>query len=213
MTPPTWHVPREWPDSRCFIICGGESIRDQRKLIPKLKGRFIAIKEGVLVRPDADVLFLGGEKTADPWLPLIPKFSGKYIVVRGKFSEGLPDTVKLVTRPKDHTRLCELADHVCGFDSGTSAINLAYHFGATEIVLLGYDMQGGRWFTDAEYMAMTGRQKPHPAMHIPEQHHSRHRSPLPELAEDAKAKGIRIVNCSPISRVTAFETQPLEAFL
>ncbi len=202
--PPLWSVPKEWPGERCFIICGGESIREQRALIPKLKGRVIAIKEGVLVRPNADVLFLGGEKTPEIARPLIPKFKGRYMVVRGKSDQELPPEVVRVTRAKDHTRLCEIPTHVCGLDSGTSAINLAYHFGATEIVLLGYDMRGGRWFTG---------EWPHPMPRIPEEHFQRHMVPLTALAADAAAKGIRIVNCSPISRVTAFERQPLEQFL
>lgn len=203
--PPVWSVPREWVGDRCFVICGGESIRQQRHLIPKLKGRVIVIKEGVLLRPDADVLFLGGEKTDQIALPLIPKFRGTYMVVRGKSDIELsPFPIKRVTRSKDHTKLCDIPTHVCGYDSGTSAINLAYHFGASEIVLLGYDMRGGRWFTG---------EWPHPMPHIPEEHFRRHMVPLESLAADAKAKGIRIVNCSPITRVTAFERQPLEKFL
>jgi hypothetical protein len=215
--PPVWTVPREWVGERCFVICGGESIRPIRKLIPLLKGRVIAIKEGVLVRPNADVLFLGGEKGPEIALPLIPKFTGTYMVVRGKSDQELPATVKRVTRTKHHGHLCDLprpcvcgpgtgtgGTHVSGYDSGTSAINLAYHFGATEIVLLGYDMQGGRWFAG---------EWPHPMPFIPEQHFQRHMVPLQAMAEDATRKGIRIVNCSPISRVTAFERQPLEAFL
>jgi hypothetical protein len=202
--PPLWSVPREWLGERCFILCGGESIRLQRPQIARLKGRIIAIKEGVLLRPDADVLFLGGEKTPEIAMPLIPLFKGRYMVVRGKSDQELPPAVVRVTRAKDHAKLCDIPTHVCGLDSGTSAINLAYHFGATEIVLLGYDMTGGRWFTG---------EWPHPMPTIPEEHFRRHMVPLAALAADAKAKGIRIVNCSPISRVTAFEKQPLEAFL
>ena len=203
-TPPKpWPVPREWDNERCFIICGGESIRDQRHLIPQLKGRVIAVKHGVLLRPDADVLFLVGEGDNDFQVPLIKKFRGTHIICRSKL-HGLPGDVKLVTRTKDHETLCELRDHVCGYDAGTSAINLAYHFGATEIVMLGYDMCGGRWFTG---------EWPHALPKPPEDHFRRHMKPLHELARDARRKGIRIVNCSPISRVTAFEKQPLEAFL
>jgi hypothetical protein len=202
--PPLWSVPREWAGERCFILCGGESVRAQRALIPALQGRVIAIKEGVLLRPDADVLFLGGEKTPEIALPLIPKFRGQYMVVRGKGDQELPPAVKRVTRTKDHARLCDLPTHVCGYDTGTSAINLAYHFGATEIVLIGYDMTGGRWFTG---------EWPHPMPVIPQFHFRRHMGPLAAIAADAKAKGIRIVNVSPISRVTAFERQQLEAFL
>lgn len=202
--PPVWDVPREWVGERCFILCGGESVRQQRKVIPKLKGRFIAIKEGVLLRPNADVLFLGGEKTPEIAKPLIPKFTGTYMVVRGKSDAELPSTVLRLTRSKNHGELCDLPGHVSGRDSGTSAINLAYHFGATEIVLIGYDMTGGRWFAG---------EWPHPMPVIPEEHFRRHMEHLSALAEDAKRKGIRIVNASPISRVDCFERVRLEDYL
>lgn len=204
-SPPTWPVPREWePGTRCFVICGGESIRKQRKIIPKLKGRVIAIKQGVVLRPDADVLFLSGERTADIATPLLPMFRGTHVIVRGKSCPELPDYVKRITRSKDHTVLSDLPDHVCGYDAGTSAINLAFHFGATEIVMLGYDMRGGRWFNGE-----IDHHMPRP----PESHFQRHMAPLPALAKDCSRRGIRVVNCSPRSHVDAFEKQPLEAFL
>lgn len=204
---PMWTVPKDWLGERCFIICGGESIRAQRHLIPSLKGRVIAVKEGVLLRPDADVLFIAGEPQIE--MRLLPKFHGTHVVMRRGKEAEIPDYVKRVARAKDHEHLCDLPNHVCGFDSGTSAINLAYHFGASEVVLLGYDMTGGRWFCDAN-----GRGEwPHPMPRIPEQHFRRHKGPLNAFNADAKAKGLRIVNCSPISTVDAFERQPLEAFL
>jgi hypothetical protein len=197
-------VPREWPNERAFILCGGESIRAQREQIKQIRGHIIAIKEGVLLRPDAEVLFIGGEHSDIIAKPLIPMFRGKYIVARGKSNPGLPSNIKRVSRTKDHSRLCDDPTTVCGYDTGTSAINLAYHFGAREIVLLGYDMTGTRWFN--------GEWK-HPMPMIPDLHFRRHMKPLGDIARDAKAKGIRIVNCSPISRVECFEKQPLEKFL
>ncbi len=199
-----WRVPSEWTGERCFILCNGESIRAQRHLIPKLVGRVIAIKEAVRLRPNADVLFVAAEKRVDIVHDLFPVFTGSYVIARNKVPDSYPDYVKRICRTKDHTRLCELPDHVCGFDCGTSAINLAYHFGATEIVLLGMDMQGNRW-CNGEF--------DHPMPKIPADHHARHSAVLPAIAKDARKKGIRIVNCSPTSAVTAFEKQPLEAFL
>lgn len=199
--PEAWHVPREWASgTRCFILCSGESIGPQKRLIQRLQGRFIAVKHGVYLRPDADVLFLSGEGSPAIALSLFPYFRGTHIVVRGKHDPAFPATVKRVTRTKDHATLCELTDHVSGYDSGTSAINLAYHFGATEIVLLGYDMTGGHFCK-------------HPLQNPPADHFRRHMSVLHELNQDARVKGIRIVNCSPTTAVTAFEKQPLEAFL
>jgi hypothetical protein len=198
--PPTWPVPREWPGERCFVLCTGESIGPQAGIIARLAGRFIAVKHAVRLRPTADVLFLSGEGTPEVAAELIPRFRGTHVVVRGKSDPSLPSHVKRVTRAKDHGRLCERPDHVSGRDSGTSAINLAYLFGATEIILLGYDMVGGHFCK-------------HPLPFPPEDHFTRHMEFLPALAADARERGIRIVNCSPTSRVTAFERQPLEAFL
>ncbi len=198
--PKTWHVPREWPGERCFILCSGESIGPQAETIKRLRGRFIAVKHGVLLRPDADVLFIAGEGTLTFEMDLIRQFRGRYMVVRSKQHPGLPAEVLRVARAKDHTTLCELTDHVCGYDTGTSAINLAYHFGATEIVLLGYDMTGGHFCK-------------HPLQNPPQDHFRRHMTTLADLDADAIRKGIRIVNCSPISAVKAFEKQSLEAFL
>jgi hypothetical protein len=201
---PAWKIPREWAGERCFILCNGESIRDQRKLIPQLNGRFIAIKEAVRLRPDADVLFVAAERKVDINPSLFPLFRGQYVIARNKVPANYPDYVKRVCRTKDHSKLCDLPDHVCGYDCGTSAINIAFHFGATEIVLLGMDMRGDRW-CNGEF--------DHPMPHIPDDHHARHKSVLPDIAKDAKRRGVRIVNCSPISKVKCFEKQPLEAFL
>ena len=197
---PPWAVPQEWPGERCFILCSGPSLQSQLKQIPKLKGRFIAVKHGVLARPDADVLFLSGERDPSMSLGLIPHFKGKHMIVRSRPNPLYPPEMHWVTRTKNHDELCPLPDHVAGLDCGTSAINIAYHFGATEIVMLGYDLTGGHFCK-------------HPLQNPPQQHHDRHLAALPKFAEDAKRKGIRIVNCSPISAITVFERQPLEAFL
>lgn len=199
-SPPLWAVPRDWPGERCFVLCTGESIGPQIPIIPKLKGRFIAVKHAVFARPDADVLFLAGEMQIER--PCIEAFKGTHVVMRRikDSPHEIPDFVKRVTRTKDHEHLCDLRDHVCGFDAGTSAIDLAYKFGATEIILLGYDMTGGHAW-------------PHPMQYPPAHQFRNHLKPLAALAKDAKAKGIRIVNCSPTSVVTAFEKQPLERFL
>jgi hypothetical protein len=204
-TPPAlWSVPREWLGERCFILCGGESVKAQRHLVPQLQGRVIAVKEGVLLRPDADVLFFAGERPELIAPPLLKRFRGQYIVVRGKGHPVFPPHAKRVWRTTEHVGLSADPTMVSGYDAGTSAISLAVLFGATEIIVLGMDMCGGRWFNG---------EHPHFMPYPRERDFVQHMEPLPLIAADAKRKGIRIVNCSPISRVTCFEPQPLEAFL
>lgn len=202
--PPLWSVPREWGGDRAFVICGGESVKAQRHLIPKLHGRFIAVKEGVRLRPDADVLFFAGERPEEIAPRCLPHFIGKYVVVRGKGHPVFPVNAKRVGRTSEHVGLSDDQSLVSGYDSGTSAISLASLFGALEIVVIGMDQMGGRWFNGEI------------AHHLPQPHEwafQKHMEPLPLIAEDAKRKGIRIVNCSPISRVTCFERGRLEDFL
>lgn len=203
VAPPIWSVPKEWPGERCFVLCGGESLKAQRGLVPLLQGRIIAVKHAVLLRPDADVLFFAGERPAEVAPPLLKAFKGQYVVVRGRGHEVFPESAKRIWRTTTHEKFSDVQTEVAGYDAGTSAINLAILFGATEIVVLGMDMVGGRWFNGeiAHYL-------PNP----PESDFQRHMSVMPMLAADAKAKGIRIVNCSPTSRVTAFERRPLSEF-
>jgi hypothetical protein len=72
------------------------------------------------------------------------------------------------------------------------------------VVLLGYDMTGGRWFN--------GEMR-HPMPVIPESHFIGHMAPLPELAKDCARKGLMVFNASPVSKVTCFEKRSLESFL
>lgn len=202
VAPPVWTVPREWNGERCFILCGGASLAQQVEFMPQLKGRVIAVKHGVRLRRDADVAFFAGERPAEIAPPLLRIFRGQYIVVRGRGHAVFPPEAKRLGRTPNHEQFSSDPTMVCGFDAGTSAINLAVLFGAVEIILLGYDMIGGRWFSDKHYL-------PTP----PESDFQRHMGPLPALAVDAVRKGVRIVNCSPISRVMCFERQPLERFL
>ncbi len=202
--PPLWSVPREWAAERAFVLCGGASLRTQRHLVPQLRGRVIAVKEGVLLRPDADVAFFAGEQCDVIAPPLLGAFRGTHAVVRGKGHPVFPATVRRLWRTVTHDLWSLDPTMVAGFDAGTSAINVALLFGAAEIVLLGYDMTGGRWFAG---------ERAHPLPIIPQSDFDRHMAPLPGLANHAELLGVRIVNCSPTSRVTCFERQPLEAFL
>lgn len=197
--PPVWSVPKEWLGEACFVLCGGPSLRAQRELVQQLPGPIIAVKHAALLRPDADVLFWSGEHAETLAPPVLSVFRGQRIVVRGKGHHVFPLEAKRVGRTDRHYELCDDPTRVSGYDTGTSAINLAYHFGATTIVLVGYDQTGPS--------GSPGMPQPSKATF------DTHMLPLPLFAEDAKRKGIQIVNCSTISRVTCFERGNLEDFI
>ena len=92
-----------------------------------------------------------------------------------------------------------------GCNSGYQAINLAYHFGGDPIVLLGYDMGAtgdGHWFGE----------------HAPEiessfREFSIFRERFPPLAADLAAEGVRVVNCTAVTALSAFPCAKLEDVL
>lgn len=88
-----------------------------------------------------------------------------------------------------------------GLNSGHQALNLAYHLGATRILLLGYDMQRteGRshWFGD------------HPRGLQIQSPYDQFAERLALLAVGMAAAGIRVVNCSAQTALTCFERRTI----
>lgn len=196
---PRWTVPREWEGDRCFIIAGGPSVRDQVPLIAKLKGRIIAIKQSVRLRPAADVMFLAAR---DDWFVCRDYFKlyrGPRMICRSNYPH-LPRGTLYLRRSKE--ALSRDPQLLGGLDAGASAINLAALFGAKEIVLLGMDMVQGRWVPN------------HPTMPvIPDWHFKLHLEGLRRMAPELKRDGISVINCSPISAIEVFERRKLKEFL
>lgn len=97
--------------------------------------------------------------------------------------------------------------HLSTGGSGYHAINLAYLFGATRIVLLGYDagMTGGRKHFDGDdypiSVGESGGWAPG------------YREGYPALVKDLGRAGVELVNCSRATLLTAVTRQPLEEAL
>jgi hypothetical protein len=92
--------------------------------------------------------------------------------------------------------------HTCG-NSGCGAIGLACCFGARRILLLGFDMRLGddgakHWHAD------------HPAPLVQAQDFKGVIHKTKKMAEDAKALGVDIVNCSPGSATPYFRRSTLQ---
>ncbi len=88
-------------------------------------------------------------------------------------------------------------------NSGAGAINLAYHFGARRILLVGMDMKPGpngekHWHPD------------HPKPLVQGQQFEEWRKKMVVLAADLKTEGVTVVNCTPGSALTCFQTGDLE---
>lgn len=78
-------------------------------------------------------------------------------------------------------------------NSGSSAINVAYHLGARKIILLGFDMQDGKkedthWHGGHKEGAHNRKRRPFSAPY------GRFLQGFPQIAADAKNLGVQIVN-------------------
>lgn len=131
----------EWQGETAFLLAGGPSLGSVPRIdIDRLKyyGRVIAINDSYQLVPDADVLYFCD---ASWWLSrkqgVANTFAGRYIITMDNKIPGVL-TLKGTGASGLETDPASIRH---GHNSGYAAINLAYHFGARQIVLLGYDMR------------------------------------------------------------------------
>lgn len=212
-----WAVPTIWPGQTAAILASGPSMT--REIAQLVRGRVRAVAvnnqaipticDGQLVpafAPWADVLyaadrlwwkmneaaavaFPGLKVTIEDASPLRRYFRHEAVhVLQNSGTSGYED------RPT-HMRT--------GRNSGYQAVHLAAKFGATRILLCGFDMQEGangraHWFGDHQYRPQFAS-----PYHLFMREFERG---APEFAK----RGIEIINCTPGSALKCFPYQPIE---
>ena len=207
-----WSVPPDWPGCTVVCIAGGPSLTPAQ--VEACRNRFdengwrvrvIAINDAYRLAPWADVLYFCDDRW---WQWHNAKLGGwKGLIVRlqgGQHDFGDP-RIKVLRNLDEKGGLSARRDGLhTGKNSGYQAINLAVLFGATRILLLGYDLQaplvGGRpkthWFGD------------HPCGTNP----SVYDEMLPwfdTLPKPLAALGVEVINCTPGSALKTFPRRTL----
>lgn len=192
-------VPKLWPGSTAVLIGGGPSLFAEDVDSCRGKARVICVNDAYRLAPWADVLY-GCDAKWWKWHKGVPTFAGlKYSIDPRAIWPG----VTILKNTGREGLELEPTGLRTGMNSGYQAMNLAVHFGAKRIVLLGYDMQtdGVRthWFGD------------HPQKTVSPfrgfmQQFDRVRAPLRSL-------GITVVNCSRRTALTSFPRMDLAAAL
>lgn len=198
-----WCVPNEWTGERCFILGGGPSLNPE--IIPKLKGRVIAVNAAFEIAPHADALFWSDQRFLKWNKEELKYFLGKYLIAR-----HVPDDTptKGLDIKRLHRNLIDpLSDNptqLSGLCSGSSAINLAYLFGAKEIILLGFDMQmvGGKNNFHSSHKVLPNSRC-----------YDSYLKHFPPMAKSLAQAGIAVHNTSRNSRLDCFPKTNLENFL
>jgi hypothetical protein len=132
-------VPRLWPDETVIVIASGPSLTQTD--VDACRGRrVIAVKDAIRLAPWADALYFAGVGVGTWWTTyrdLIRSFDGLKFTLEPK-AEALAPVLRntgMLGLETDPTGLRH------GRNSGYQAVNVAVHFGARRIVLLGFDMQ------------------------------------------------------------------------
>lgn len=197
-----WTPEPIWRGETAFLLAGGPSLKGMD--VDRLRGRRVmAINTAAYLAPWADVLFFTDNGWFESNTEAVAQWGGEVMTLSRHAKRKVPDRVKRLKtehRPDFPPLGCSVIRQ--GRSSGHTAVALAVALGANRVVLLGYDMR----IVDG-------------ASHF----HDRYRNGDLELyARDfipafdgwraaAEAAGVTVVNATPGSALTEFETTTVEA--
>jgi len=216
-----WSVPKDaWKGATCIIIAGGPSLQGFDPELLRFKRysletgrevRLIAINDSWRLAPWAEVLYFCDGTWWDRQQADNPRsYNGAYgfhdMIYAGFW---VTTSQRFRDHPQVHTlRLSgqlgletDPAALKHGSNSGYQAINLAYHYGAKKIILLGYDMRAdakGRTHWHNE-------ERPDDFVKIMEQ------SMLPcfpSLVDPLVDAGVEVINATPASALKVWPQVP-----
>lgn len=202
-----WRVPRLWPGATIACLGGGPSLTAEQVNAVCGRARVIAINDAWRLAPWADVLYACDGRW---WRKHggVPGFPGLKVTLSNSAVEVAPwPEIKVLANTGPDG--LELSPHGLrtGRNGGYQAINLAVHFGARRVLLLGYDMKLGadgrsHWF--GEHADWPARPNIFRDVFLPH---------FEGLAHALDAIGVAVVNCTPGSALDAFPKASLDQAL
>jgi len=194
--PPVEPAPRLYPDGATVAILGSGPSLTQAD-VDLLRGRVdgvVAVNDSYRLCPWATVLY-AGDRHWWKWHKGAPGFAGRKFSIS---STVYPDVQVLKRGPE--TGLSMSPDTLAlGRNSVYQAMNLAVHFGATSIILLGVDLQGTHFFG----LHPDGSKPPFDLC----------RQRFATLVQPLAQLGIEVVNCSRVTTLRCFARRTLEDVL
>lgn len=131
-----WIAPPIWKNQTVFVIGGGPSIInfDIIRLQPH---NCIAINNAFIIAPWSRFLVFHDSRWLKWHLDGVQKFTGTRVTTNSK---APPIAAKRMQKDRRVAINCTDPTVLAGIDSGTMGLNLAFHFGASTIALVGFDM-------------------------------------------------------------------------
>ena len=223
-----WSVPKMWEGGEVWILGGGPSIPIEFG-VPKeviqdvLQGRstpsvyspymapihkkhVIAINIAYQIGNWMDMVFFGDAKFYDKYKIDMAQWSGLKVCCH-QVAMNVP-WVKYLQHDKKRPKGISYDPKAISWNgnSGAAAISVAAHTGAKRIILLGFDMQdvaGEKHWHDLYRWDI-----PIPTKHNKQAQvqtdYKKYLLAFPQIAQDAKGRGIEIINASPHSTIDVF---------
>lgn len=197
-----WTAAPIWRGERCFIIAGGPSLMGFN--FDLLRGkRVIAVNSSLWSAPFADFCFYGDSRWGFEHHKRLQDVTAT--VITTATGHSAPNVLHMGKIKPPPGLAPEANTLVMDRTSLHAAINLAVHFGVSEIVLLGADMR-------AAPNGVTHHHAPHPWPSVSGcwDHQMKQLALLPPALT---AAGVKVINTSLNSRLPWWPKQPIEAIL
>lgn len=215
-----WTAPEQWPGATVVSIAGGPSLTPEQVNACRdrvdahgRKVRVVAINDAYRLAPWADVLYFCDDKWWQWHHKRLADWNGQIVRLAGGAHDFGDARIKVLKNDnhdgRGHGGIAEGRDSLRpGKNSGYQVINLAVHFGAKRILLLGYDMHAPlvngepktHWFGD------------HPGKTSPGVYNTMlpFFDTLPPLL---KKRGVEVINCTPGSALRTFPMRRIDEML
>lgn len=198
----------DWTGESVAIIASGPTAKKAKVSLLQSRMRVIAIKKSVELASFADVVY----GCDGPWwrsVQGLPKFKGLKLAYEPTVCGSEWGIQKVdIKNPASDEMLFEKTGVIgSGGNSGFQALNLALQFGASRVLLVGFDMRGdsgAHWYGRNNWM-----QANNPTDGV----YGRWVRAMNSAALKIKAQGVSVANASDISALECFPKMPIEAAL
>jgi hypothetical protein len=194
---------QDWRGECVAIVASGPST--SKAAVEALRDRIhvIAIKQNVELAPWAEVVY-GCDAPWWIWRKGLPEYRGIKITQARLAKSRYSDLVCVEVKHVDKLLVDEPGIIGSGGNSGFQALNLAVQFGATGIMLIGFDYHdkgGVHWY---------GRNQAQGMNNPGEVNFSRWRRALAAIVSELEARGIDVVNASNGSSITCLRKRGID---
>lgn len=189
-------VPKEWPGETVVVIATGPSLTQDDVDYCRGKARVIVINNAHELAPWADAMYATDAKWW-AWHKGAPSFTGpKWSMEHSQWNNyrALYPEIQRLRNTGNGGLEHSPTGLRNGRNSGYAAMNLAYHYGATKIVMLGYNMQP--WKGKTHFFGEHPQKNKSP--------YNQFRAAFESLVKPLAKAGVTVINCSRDSVLNCF---------